>query len=120
LDVQNPFLHGVLEEDVYMKQPPRFIDAMYPSYHCKLTKALYGLKQAPHECYACLSDKLHSLGFSPSKADVSLFHYKRGLITMFLLVYVDDIILVSSSSAVSELLCSLQQDFALKDLGSLH
>jgi hypothetical protein len=47
LDVQNVFLHGVLEEDVFMKQPPRFISAEFPSYHCKLVKALYGLKQVP-------------------------------------------------------------------------
>jgi hypothetical protein len=46
LDVQNTFLHGILEEDVYMKQPSEFVDSKFPS-HCKLGKALYGLKQAP-------------------------------------------------------------------------
>jgi hypothetical protein len=44
LDTKNAFLHGILEEEVFMKQPPRFIDPDFPSYHCKFDKALYGLK----------------------------------------------------------------------------
>jgi hypothetical protein len=94
------FLHGILEEEVFMKQPPGFVDPEFPSYHCKLDKTLYGLKQAPQVWYSRLSDKLQSLGFLPSKADISLFHYHHGLVTMFLLVYVDDIIIASSSSTV--------------------
>jgi hypothetical protein len=121
LDVQNVFLHGVLGEDVFMKQPPGFVDSNFPSYHCKLDKALYGLKQAPRAWYSRLSDKLHSLGFQSSKADISLFYYKKGVTTMFILVYVDDIIIASSSSSVVDaLLRDLNANFALKDLDPLH
>jgi hypothetical protein len=119
--VQNTFLHGILEEEIYMKQPPRFINPKFPSYHCKLDKALYGLKQASCAWYSQLSDKLQSLGFCPYKADITLFYYSKGSITIFLLVCVDDIIVASSStSAMSAFLGALQKDFALKDLGSLH
>jgi hypothetical protein len=115
------FLHGVLEEDVFIKQPPEFVDSNFLSYHCKLDKALYGLKHAPRTWYSRLSDKLHFLGFQFSKADISLFYYKKGDTTMSILVYVDDIIIVSSSSsAVDALLQDLNADFALKDLGHLH
>jgi hypothetical protein len=63
---------------------------------------------------------LQSLGFLPSKADISLFYYHKGPVTMFLWVYVDDIIIAnSSSSAVDSLLAKLRFDFPLKDLGTL-
>lgn len=121
LDVQNAFLHGYLEEEVYMRQPPGYEDKVQPHYLCKLDKALYGLKQAPRAWYSRLSKKLQDLGFVPSKADTSLFFYSRGTYTMFVLVYVDDIIVASSSpQATKALLKDLEKDFALKDLGDLH
>jgi histone deacetylase 1/2 len=121
LDVQNAFLHGILEEEVYMRQPPGYIDKSCPNYVCKLDKALYGLKQAPRSWYARLRAKLMALGFIPSKADTSLFYFNKHGIVVFVLIYVDDIIVASSMpSATSGLLHSLKQDFALKDLGELH
>jgi len=78
LDVQNAFLHGVLEEEVYMRQPPGYEDKRCPNFVCKLDKALYGLKQAPRAWYARLCGKLIQLGFTPSKGDTSLFFYRNG------------------------------------------
>jgi len=121
LDVQNAFLHGFLEEEVYMRQPPRYQDRQFPHHVCKLDKSLYGLKQAPRAWYSRLSTKLQSMGFLPSKADTSLFYFRKGQHTVFILVYVDDIIVASSSNDIAvALLRELEQEFAIKDLGDLH
>ncbi|KAM3214769.1 hypothetical protein ACQJBY_066994 [Aegilops geniculata] len=65
--------------------------------------------------------QLQQLGFVPSKADTSLFFYNKGNVTIFVLVYVDDIIVASSSSSATTcLLKDLKLEFALKDLGDLH
>jgi hypothetical protein len=104
-----------------MQQPPGYESRTHPGYVCKLDKALYGLKQAPRAWYARLCSKLETLGFKPSKADTSLFYYNRGKHTLYVLVYVDDIIVASSSQATTDaLLKDLQHEFALKDLGDLH
>jgi hypothetical protein len=120
IDIQNAFLHGFLNGDVYMHQPPGFIDVDHPTYIYKLDKALYGLKQDPRAWFARLSSKLLQLGFSASKADVSLFIFNRDGVQIHMLIYVDDIIIVrSSSSATEKLLAQLKVDFAVKDLGNL-
>jgi histone deacetylase 1/2 len=115
--VQNAFLHGYLEEEVYMRQPPGYEDKAHPNYVCKLDKALYGIKQAPRAWYARLCKRLQTLSFIPSKAHTSLFYYSRGGYSIYVLVYVDDIIVASSSQkAIEALLKDLQKEFTLKDL----
>jgi histone deacetylase 1/2 len=72
-----------------MKQPPGFAHPDAPHYICKFDKALYGLKQAPRAWYSRLSSKLQALGFTPSKADTSLFLFSKYGVIIFVLIYVE-------------------------------
>jgi hypothetical protein len=120
LDVSNAFLHGVLEEEVYMEQPQGFVDPSFPNHVCKLHKSIYGLKQAPRAWFKRLSTALLEHGLIESHVDYSLFIYHAGSIHIFLLIYVDDIIITGNHPATITLLIDkLQSDFALKDLGDL-
>ncbi|MFS7953765.1 putative RNA-directed DNA polymerase [Helianthus anomalus] len=121
LDIQNAFLHGDLEETVYMRQPPGFVDPTKPDHVCLLYKSLYGLKQAPRVWFNKLSTALHQLGFCGSKTDPSLFILNSLGSLVYLLVYVDDIIITgNNSNTIAMLIGRLNSLFALKDLGQLH
>ncbi|GJV82142.1 ribonuclease H-like domain-containing protein [Tanacetum coccineum] len=91
LDVKNAFLHGDLAETVYMHQPPGFRDPEHPDYVCLLQRSLYGLKQAPRAWFQRFAAYITTVGFTPSRCDSSLFIYRQGDDTTFLLLYVDDI-----------------------------
>jgi hypothetical protein len=85
------FLNVVLEEEVYIKQPLGFENPDAPDYVCKLEKnSLWS--EAPRAWFSHLSSKLQSLGFTPSKADTSLFFYAKSGVIIYVLIYVDDII----------------------------
>jgi histone deacetylase 1/2 len=117
IDINNAFLNGILQEEVYMTQPPGFISSD-SSLVCRLHRALYGLKQAPRAWYDRLTQALILFGFQPSKCDPSLFVYNHKGITLYVLVYVDDILLTGSSSTLlQDLISKLNSQFALKHMG---
>ena len=95
--MKNAFLHGTLTETVYCSQPAGFVDLARPEMVCWLNKYLYGLKQDPRAWYSWFASFLVSLGFTEAKSDTSLFVYRHGNETAYLLLYVDDIVLTSSS-----------------------
>lgn len=71
--VNNAFLHGTIQEQVFMTQPPEFVNAPFPSHVSKLNKAIYGLKQAPWAWFIELQTFLVQYGFTHSRSDSSLF-----------------------------------------------
>ena len=118
LDINNAFLQGTLHEEVFMSQPPGYVDPNLPQHVCRLKKAIYGLKQAPRAWYTELTTFLLGLGFTRAVSDTSLFILSAH--SIYLIVYVDDIIITGpNSTAITQFVTHLAHRFALKDLGSL-
>ncbi|PKU68172.1 Retrovirus-related Pol polyprotein from transposon TNT 1-94 [Dendrobium catenatum] len=120
LDISNAFLHGKLEDEVFMKQPTGFIDSQQPNHVCKLHRSIYGLKQSPRQWFNRFTSYLQTVGFGFSKADPSLLIYNRNNIRSFILVYVDDILVTGNNpDHTRDVLRKLQQEFRLKQLGDV-
>ncbi|GJT91845.1 ribonuclease H-like domain-containing protein [Tanacetum coccineum] len=121
LDVKNAFLNGDLSETVYMYQPPGFVDSCFPHHVCRLQRSLYGLKQAPHAWFQRFAGYALRVGFTSSRCDSSLFIYQHGTEVAYLLIYVDDIVLTASSTALLQrIISSLHKEFDMTDLGALN
>ena len=91
LDIKNAFLHGDLEKEVYMEQPPGFVAQGEYGKVCYLKKALYGLKQSPRAWFGKFSKEIQAFGMNKSKKDHSIFYKKSAAGIILLVVYVDDI-----------------------------
>ncbi|KAJ9542139.1 LOW QUALITY PROTEIN: hypothetical protein OSB04_028645 [Centaurea solstitialis] len=102
MDIKNAFLNGKLNEEVYVAQPPGFVDPKFPDHVYKLNKALYGLKQAPRAWYDTLSTFLLSKGFVRGKIDSTLFLKKYPKHILLVQIYVDDIIFGSTNPKLCE------------------
>ncbi|GJU79878.1 putative ribonuclease H-like domain-containing protein [Tanacetum coccineum] len=92
MDVKSAFLYGTIDEEVYVSQPPGFVDPDHPTKVYKVVKALYGLHQAPRAWYATLSTFLEKHGYKRGTIDKTLFIKRDKKDIMLVQVYVDDII----------------------------
>lgn len=104
-----------------MAQPQGYVDLAFPNHVCLLHKALCGLKQAPRAWFERFTSQSLHLGFTTSATDGNLFILRHGSFLVYLLLYVDDIIITgNSTSFFSSIIQFLGKDFDLKDLGLLH
>ena len=97
MDVKSAFLHGDLEEEIYMKQPEGLIDD--PSLVCRLRKYLYGLKQAPRAWYSNMDSFLVSQKFEICKSHCNVYMQKKEVLLLFIVIYVDDLLITRRSVA---------------------
>ncbi|CAM8940474.1 unnamed protein product [Rhodiola kirilowii] len=119
MDVKTAFLHGNLEETIYMEQPIGFVDKNNPKHVCLLKKTIYGLKQSPHQWNKKFNACMLSLGFFRSKYDSCLyFKNSDAKSLMFVLLYVDDILLISNvKSEILRIKTELNRHFDMKYFG---
>ena len=121
MDVKKTFLHGDLEEEIYMKQPEGFAVKGKKELVCKLKKSLYGLKQSPRMWYQKFDTFIWGLGFTRSKADHCVYFKLIGDRVIYLVLYVDDMLLVGNDKEIiQDLKTQLSSKFDMKDLGAAN
>ena len=121
MDVVSAFLNGELKEEIYMKQPPGYVQSGKENLACKLRKSIYGLKQSPHCWNHKLCDHLKSLGFKESGADSCVFVKNESSTLKIIAVYVDDLILIAKSlSEIQQMKDSLSKTFKMTDMGQIR
>jgi hypothetical protein len=104
--VKNVFLHITLFETVYAAQPARFEDPLHPPLRLPPQQVSLWPQAGPRAWYNRFASYLLSLGFINTKTDALLFIYHHEGNTIYLLLYVDDIVLTSSSMALLRHYCS--------------
>nr|KAJ0184754.1 hypothetical protein LSAT_V11C900488090 [Lactuca sativa] len=120
MDVKTAFLHGVLEEEVFLNQPPGFVDKDHPDYVYRLDKAVYGLKQEPRAWYETLTSYLLENGYRRGAINNTLFIKNKGSDMVLVQIYVDDIIFGSPNETLSKEFAEIMsQRFEMSMMGKM-
>ncbi|GJU05948.1 retrovirus-related pol polyprotein from transposon TNT 1-94 [Tanacetum coccineum] len=121
MDVKSAFLNGFINEEVYVAQPPGFIDFEKPDHVYKLKKALYGLKQAPKAWYDRLKAFLIKHEYKMRMVDNTLFTKKKSSNLIIVQIYVDDIIFGSTCQDMCDEFAKIMHDeFEMSMMGELN
>ena len=94
------FLNGIIEEEVYIEQPEGFEIFKSESHVCRLKRTLYGLKQAPRAWYTRIDNYFTGLGFTKCEADANLYQIVVEGKLLFIVLYVDDLILTGDEQLI--------------------
>ena len=120
LDIRQAYLQATIYEDLYMRVPPG-INSGNNSLVCKLRRSLYGLKQAGREWGLLLTSFLVSWGFVRSTIDVCLYTYQSGNLILWVLVYVDDILIADNCPKLrARFVADISKRFPTEDKGELE
>lgn len=120
LDAKTAFLNGKLKELIYMRQPPGYEDGDKPNLVCQLKKSLYGLKQAARSWNEEINDILIGIGFHQSNADACLYSKHESDGWVYLLIYVDDMIIAAKSNvSIDRIRMAMQKKVDIQDLGNI-
>lgn len=119
MDVKSAFLNGDLKEEIYMSQPPGFIENSNLVY--KFKKSIYSLKQAPRAWYTNVDDYLIHIGYTRCISDLNLYFKHDNENLTILIIYVDDIIITGSSiHDIHHLKSTLMNKLEMTNLDLLH
>ena len=121
MDVKTAFLNGNLDEDIYMEQPEGFTKKGNEHLVCKLKKSIYGLKQASRQWYIKFNNTITSFGFKENIVDQCIYLKVSGSKFIFLILYVDDILLASNDlGLLGETKEYLSKNFHMVDMGEAN
>jgi hypothetical protein len=118
MDVKTAFLCSMLAETVYVRQPEGFEVEGKEDWVYRLKKSLYGLKQSPRAWYRTIAPVLEEFGFIRCESDHSIFISRKGGLTTYIALYVDDLLIISEDDDhLAEVKKRLAERFEMKDLG---